>query len=166
MRHARVFTKSPRALVAAGVVLSALILGLAVPALAASSGYVLQQTAYEYAGDVNFCGEATVATTADNLSWALSNDSGDPCSTGSDTWNAPAGFLGANAYGYFGGALCGYTGNYFNDSSAYNFGVGQEICGDEGCGSYFTHATQAFWSVPEQAYLTGKEDSPKVSYYC
>ena len=155
-----------RTLVATGVVLSALFLGLAMPALAASSGYVLQKTTYEYGGNVNFCGESTIATTADNLSWALSNDANAPCSTSSNTWTAPAGFLGVNAYGYFAGALCGFTGNYFNNTSAYNFGVGQVICGNRGCGSYFTHATQAFWSVSEQAYLPGKEDSPKVNYYC
>src|ERR1700683_451257 len=41
-------------------------LGLAVPPLAASSGYVLQQTTYEYSGNVNFCGESTIVATADN----------------------------------------------------------------------------------------------------
>jgi hypothetical protein len=148
------------------VVLTALLLGLTVRALAASSGYVLQQTIYEYSGDVNFCGESAIVSTADNRSWALSNDANDPCSTFSNTWSAPAGFLGVNAYGYFKGALCGDTGNYFNASSAYNFGVGETICGNQGCGQYFTHATQAFWSVPNNSYFPGKEDSPKVSYYC
>lgn len=148
------------------VVLTALLLGVAVPALAASSGYVLQQTTYEYAGNVNFCGESAIVSTADNRSWALSNDANDPCSTTSNTWSAPSGFLGVNAYGYFAGALCGDTGNYFNASSAYNFGVGETICGNQGCGEYFTHATQAFWSVSNNSYLPGKEDSPQVSYYC
>lgn len=155
-----------RRVAAFAVVLSALLLGLTVPALAASSGYILQQTIHEYAGNVNFCGESAIVSTADNRSWALSNDANDPCSTSSNTWSAPAGFLGVNAYGYFHGALCGDTGNYFNASSAYNFGVGETICGDQGCGEYFTHATQAFWSVPADSYLPGKEDSPQVSYYC
>jgi type II secretory pathway pseudopilin PulG len=155
-----------RTLGLAVVALSALLIGLSVPVLAASSGYVLQQTLYEYAGNVNFCGESAIVSTADNRSWALSNDANDPCSTTSDTWSAPSGFLGVNAWGYFAGGLCGDTGNYFNEAAAYNFGVGATICGDQGCGEYFTHATQAFWSVPDDSYLSGKEDSPQVSYYC
>ena len=96
----------------------------------------------------NFCGEASIIPTDDNKSWALSNDANDPCSTSSNTWNAPTGFLGVNAYGYFQGALCGDTGNYFNAAATYNFGVGEVICGDQGCGNYFTHATQSFGLCP------------------
>jgi hypothetical protein len=144
----------------------ALGLGMAVPALADNSGYILQQTTYEYGGNVNFCGESAIVATADNRSWALSNDANSACSTSANTWTSPAGFLGVNAEGYYQGAFCGETGNYFNTAAAFNFGVGETICGDQGCGEYFTHATQGFWSVSQNVYLPGKEDSPQVSYYC
>lgn len=150
----------------AAIAVVGLGLGLALPAWAASSGYVLQQTTYEYAGNVNFCGESSIVATADNRSYALSDDAGAPCSTSSNTWTAPSGFLGVNAQAYYDGAFCGETGDYFNENATYNFGVGEAICGDEGCGEYFTHATQGFWSVSQNTYLSGKEDSPQVSYYC
>jgi hypothetical protein len=161
-RHRQVRRRVGLALVA----VAGLTLGLAVPALAQDSGYILQQTTYEYGGNVNFCGESAIVTTADNRSWALSNDAGAPCSTTANTWTSPAGFLGVNAEGYYDDEFCGETGDYFNESATYNFGVGEAICGDQGCGEYFTHATQGFWSVSENEYLTGKEDSPQVSYYC
>ncbi len=133
----------------------------------ANSGYIYQGTLTEHSGNVNFCGEASIVDVGQNKSWALANTYNNPCSLTSDTWGAPAGYMGVDAYGFFNGGLCGDTGYAYNSSTEYNFGVGGDECGDLGCGTYATDAAQQWWSYYDDAYeLGGGETSPNQSYYC
>jgi hypothetical protein len=135
-------------------------------AYAADSGYQFIQQVDEHSGQVKWCGEASIVATAQNRSWVLTNKSPTQCVLGSNEWVAPAGYQGAEAYGFFNGNLCGATGYFYNSTPTATFGVGQNVCGDKGCGVYSTVAAQALWGYYYGGYYGGGQQSPNQNYYC
>jgi len=133
----------------------------------ASSGYQFSETLSEHSGQVNFCGEATIVDTAQNRSWDLSNTYNNPCSLTSNLWNAPSGYLGVDAEGLTDGGMCGFTGYAYNSTETYNFGVGANECGNQGCQGYYTIAYQGNYQYSDGQYWGGfDQTSPEQNYYC
>lgn len=152
----------------AGLGLSALLAGPAFAGYVASSPVAFT---YQLIGDhgTSYCGRAQ----------AKIGDSANPADTQAFTraayWYATCdgtpgvtvgpGWLGARAYEYRSGALCGSTAEAYNSGSTSLFGVGGVKCTNpSGTQTFETTGYHLIWSDQSDTYATGFTYSPRQSY--
>ncbi len=132
-----------------------LIAGLgATPAFSSTTsgwvpGYVLNNTAY--------CNEATTSSGPVVDGYTESSYLGE-CS---DDDPLPAGDLGLTIFEYFKGNVCGDAQEYADVKTAF-FGLGGEICGNPGTGSY--NAISFGGTKYGGNYVTGDATAPAANY--
>ncbi len=139
--------------VASGLIVSS----TSTPALAASSGWIYGATY----GSVTLCAEATMVPTRSANGYEESN-SGSSCGQG---YTSPAGYFEIILYEYFNGSVCASAGPYENGFATSYWGVGGDICGDWGWGSYQGNTADAYWRQQYSDYwYAGNATSPAQNY--
>lgn len=112
---------------------------------------------------VRKCTEAMIDTGGDNKAFTDAGALGNvDCYT---TQNVPAGYIGAQAYGYRNGAYCGSTGAAYNNAAASSFGIGAFICSNpSGLQAFKTGSSSYFYVGGGTGYVGVGTQSPNQSY--
>jgi hypothetical protein len=117
---------------------------------------------------VDACGEAIIADTIDNQAYIYAYDSSASRCSGTAHYVA-SGILGVDAEGFVDGTFCGATGYYYNNTSAYGWGVGAQLCYLHiNTHAYNTAMFGKIWSTIDEyswSYdFVGEIDSPSQNY--
>lgn len=133
-----------------------------------SSGWVNEDpyTVQEHSGQVNWCSEAVITSSAQNRSYEYTVTYNNTCG-GSSTWGAPSGYMDVEAEAFNQGGQCSYVaGPSTNSSTTYTFGVGGDDCSGAPCALENTITYNYLWQYSSDSYVGGDNKVSPWLYVC